>query len=194
MKMALRNLYINCSFENEASTFILTVKRQETRLPSSHIQETFKQESTLLLCHIYLTNVGILLASRETLKSPCYKYMCCFWYIIMMIKIILIIINFITTIAGGNNYLFRVCSKFFSGKQKYICCRNRRDRSIRWAIQKVSRIARRYGHRAESKSHMWKKIEIHLKKETVREQKRIGGAVNIYKGEFCLLRICQHQV
>ena len=63
-------------------------------------------------------------------------------------------------------------------------------------IQKVSRIARGYGHRAESEreSHMWKKIEMYLKKETVRNYKRIGDAVNIYKGGLYLLHICQRQV
>jgi hypothetical protein len=32
--------------------------------------------------------------------------------------------------------------------------------------EKVSRIAREYGHIAESESHVWKKIKRYLKKET----------------------------
>ena len=47
-------------------------------------------------------------------------------------------------------------------------------------------------------SHVWKKIERYLKRERERETSkcysRKGDAVNIYKGEFYLLRICQRQV
>jgi len=43
-------------------------------------------------------------------------------------------------------------------------------------------------------SHVLRRIERYLKRETVRDQKRLEDAVNIYKGEFYLLRICQSQV
>ena len=78
-------------------------------------------------------------------------------------------------ITGGNNYLFRVCSKLFFEMWRYICCRIEGTEASSKEIKKmVSTVGNRRmvtGQRVRE-SHVWKKIERYWKRERERERER----------------------